>query len=50
MNFILLEKSPGAEFMCKNELFQSSSIKNELLKIQKQKPNFIQSLGTKTIV
>ncbi len=36
--------------MCKNEFFESSGTKNKLFKVQRQKPNFMQSLGTKTIV
>ena len=36
--------------MCKNEFFESSGTKNELFKVQRQKPNFMQSLETKTIV
>ena len=40
MNFFILKKSSGTKFMCKNELF----------KVQGRKSNFIQSLGTKTIV
>ena len=34
--------------MCKNELFQSLEMKNELFKIQGRKTNFMQSLGTKS--
>ena len=36
--------------MCKNKLFQSSGMKNELFKIQERKTNFIQNLKTKIIV
>ena len=36
--------------MYKNKLLQSSETKNELFKVYGQKPNFIQSLGTKTIL
>ena len=36
--------------MCKNSLFQSSGTKNKFFKVQRQKTNFMQSLGTKTIV
>ena len=36
--------------MCKNEFFQNLGKKNELLKIQGWKTNFIQSLRMKTIV
>ncbi len=33
------------KFMCKNKLFQSSGMQNELFKVQGRKPNFMQSLG-----
>jgi hypothetical protein len=37
--------------MCKNFFFfQSSGTKKELFKVQGRKTNFIQSLGTKTIL
>jgi hypothetical protein len=36
--------------MYKNELFQSSGMKNKFFKVQGRKLNFIQSLGTKTIL
>jgi hypothetical protein len=35
--------------MCKNKYFQSLGTKNELFKVQGRKPNFMQSLGTKTL-
>jgi hypothetical protein len=38
------------KFMCKKEFFQSSGTKNLLFKVQGQKINFLQSLGTKTIL
>ena len=44
------KKSPVTKLMYTNELFQSLGMKNELFKVQGRKPNFIQSLGTKTII
>ena len=36
--------------MYKNKLFQSLGTKNKLFKVHGRKTNFMQSLGTKTIV
>ena len=51
MNFVLLiKKNPWMKLMCKIEIFQRLETKNELFKIQGQKPNFMQNLQMNTII